>query len=160
MREASSAAFSWRSSISSVLFQFCEGGVKVRCIVVFLPRRRMAAPLAFDFRAQLEHVRKSIKIQASIFLVSAGTRHAEDVGFRGDVRREMRLLHQQRDDLIAVTGFHQPPLCFDERRVYAYERIAFLWVSFALRPIAGGLIGTYQILHGAETDQAAALGEN
>src|ERR1700681_4941880 len=112
--------------LSSVLFCFCERSVEVRSIIIFFRRGRMAAPLAFDFRTQFEHVRKSIDVEASIFFVSTGARHSENVGLGGDVGREMRFLYEQRDDLIAVTGIHQPALSFDQRGEIGYEGIAML----------------------------------
>ena len=51
----------------------------------------MTAPLALDFRAQLEHVCKSTKVELSILRVASGARRADFLVLGGDFRSEMIL---------------------------------------------------------------------
>src|SRR2546430_9649819 len=74
----------------------------------------MAAPGAFDFRAQLQDILKTFQIEGGVLRKAAGLGHAVFVGFGGDFRGEMRFFGQQRQDFIFVGGRYEPALRFED----------------------------------------------
>ena len=120
----------------------------------------MAAPGAFDFRAQLQDILKTFQIEGGVLRKAAGLGHAVFVGFGGDFRGEMRFFGQQRQDFIFVGGRYEPALRFDDSGEKACEWPAMLLGPLALGEEARGLVRPDGCCDGGKTDEPFTLGND
>src|SRR5690242_21231536 len=118
----------------------------------------MAAPLAFDFGAELQNVFEAAEVELRVFSEAPWSGHADFVIFGGDFRGEMVLSGEEIDSLLLVGRIQKPALGFDTGREKRDENIAMLPGPGALGEDAGRLIWADQLLDGTEAYEAFFFG--
>src|SRR5215472_18170937 len=119
----------------------------------------MAAPGAFDFRAQLQDILKTLQVEGGVLREPAGLGHAVFIALGGDFWGQMRFFGKQRKDCIFVGGRQEPALRFDDGGEKAREWLAMLLRPLALDEEACGLVRPDGLFDRGKTDHAFTRSE-